>query len=80
MELVDNEGLIYLEYFAKQVNIVAGAMDSVNIEVFLDGKKVKKVTIKEFDLYNLISSEESENHVLEIKSEKGLMAYTFTFG
>ena len=80
MEFVGDKGMIHLAYFAKQVNIVAGSINPVNVEVFLDGEKVKNLTVQEFDLYNLISSEESDGHVLELKTEMGLMAYTFTFG
>jgi thiol-disulfide isomerase/thioredoxin len=80
MELVDEKGSIYLDYYAKDVNIVAGANLPTKMEVYLDGKKIKDITIQDFDLYELVSDEEAENHILELKTEKGIMAYTFTFG
>lgn len=80
MELVGSDGMISLEYYAREVNLVAGSENPVAIEVYLDGKKTKDVTVHEFDLYNLISSEETGEHLVEIKTEKGLIVYTFTFG
>ncbi len=80
MELVDATGTIILDYTAKSVNIVAGAEQPVTIGVYLDGEKVKDVTVQAHDLYSLISSDASGEHVLELRAGKGLQAYTFTFG
>ncbi|MBI2546382.1 redoxin domain-containing protein [Candidatus Woesearchaeota archaeon] len=80
MEL-KSQGAILLAYFAKNVNLVAGAEEPVEITVLLDGEEYRKLTVSDFDLYNIVSMNESNTHVLEIVASKpGLMAYTFTFG
>ena len=39
------------------------------------------ITVSDPDLYNIISSEKSATHELEIKiNQKGFEMYTFTFG
>ena len=89
MILVSESGRIILPYFAKQVNIVAGG-DS-RLEIFLDGEKITElagtdvnpdgsVSINTPTLYNLVSSEESSPHVIEIRAKSGFEIYTFTFG
>ncbi len=81
MELVSNQGSILLVYFAKKVNLVAGSKTATEIVVYLDGKEHKKLVISDFDLYNVVSTQESGAHILEIDANSpGLMAYTFTFG
>lgn len=79
-ELKSGEGMITLDYYARSVNLVAGSKKPVPIEIFLDGEKINDLIVEEFDLYNLISSEESGNHSLKIKSRNDLMVYSFTFG
>jgi thiol-disulfide isomerase/thioredoxin len=80
MELVSSDGKIVIGYIAKDVNIVAGADSPVKLSVSLDGEVVDTVVVDDFDLYNIVSLEESGFHVLEIEAEEGLKAYTFTFG
>ncbi len=81
LELVNNQGAILLVYLAKKVNLVAGSKQPIEITVYLDGQEHKRVNISDFDLYNIISTEESGTHILEINTNSsGLMAYTFTFG
>lgn len=80
MELISEKGSIYIEYFAKDINIVAGAESPTNVEISIDGKKTKEITIQDFDLYQLETSDKSDTHILELKANKGLRAYTFTFG
>ncbi|MBA4718435.1 MAG: redoxin domain-containing protein [Nitrosopumilus sp.] len=91
MELVSDTGTIKLQYNAKQVNIVT---DNVaELEIFLDGKPISAkysgdditsgsmLIVSEPDLYNIISSENSESHLLEIQIEgKEFQIFTFTFG
>ncbi len=91
MELVSDTGTIKLRYNAKQVNIVT---DNVaELEIFLDGKPISAkysgdditsgsmLIVTEPDLYNIISSENSESHLLEIQIEgKEFQIFTFTFG
>jgi thiol-disulfide isomerase/thioredoxin len=90
MALVSESGRIILPYFAKQVNIVAGG-DS-RLEILLDGEKITEklagidvnpdgsVSINTPTLYNLVSSEESSPHIIEIRAKSGFEIYTFTFG
>ena len=91
MKLVSDDGLIMLNYNAKQVNIVA-SNNSV-LEIFVDGKIVpnymsgsdltsqNKVVISEARLYNIINSANTESHELLI-SVKGseFEIFTLTFG
>jgi thiol-disulfide isomerase/thioredoxin len=79
MEL-QGPGKIYLEYKAKSVNLVAGSVEPVDITITLDGKETETISVKEFGLYRVVDEEEHGSHTLEIESNKGLMAYTFTFG
>lgn len=80
MELTSEQGAILLVYFSKKVNLVAGSKNPIEIAIYLDGKEHKKLTISDFDLYNVVSTEEAGTHVLEINAKQWLMAYTFTFG
>ncbi|NWK01443.1 redoxin family protein [Marine Group I thaumarchaeote] len=91
MELVSDTGTIKLLYTAKQVNIVT---DNVaELEIFLDGEPIHAkysgdditsgniLIVSEPDLYNIISSENSSSHVMEIQiNGKGFQIFTFTFG
>ena len=82
MEYVGNEsqGKISLNYHAHSVNLVAGAETPTTITISLDHKEYKTIIIKNFELYNLINETESDDHLVEITTPAGLMAYTFTFG
>jgi len=91
MKLESDSGSIKVLYNAKQVNIVTA--NSAELEIFLDGHPLdekysgldidsgNKITVTEPDLYNIISSEKSATHELEIKiNQKGFEIYSFTFG
>lgn len=91
MELISDTGSIKLLYNAKEVNIVTD--NNADLEIFLDGEPLSskysgadivsenKLVVSEPNLYNIISSEESASHILEIKvSGKGFQIFTFTFG
>jgi len=91
MRLESDSGSIKVQYTAKQVNIVTA--NSAELEIFLDGLPLNekyagldidsgnKITVTEADLYNIISSENSSTHELEIKiNQKGFEIFTFTFG
>jgi len=91
MRLETNSGSIKVLYHAKEVNIVTS--NQANLEVFLDGVPLdekysgddiesgNKITVSEPNLYNIIKSEKSTTHELEIKiDQKGFEIYTFTFG
>ncbi len=91
MRLESDSGSILVRYTAKQVNIVTE--NSADLEIFLDGRPLdekyagldidsgNKITVTDADLYNIISSENSSTHELEIKiNQKGFEIFTFTFG
>jgi len=91
MKLVSDNGLIIVNYNAKQVNIVA-SNNSV-LEIFVDGNVVpnymagkdlipeNKITVSNARLYNIIDSNNTESHELII-SVKGseFEVFTLTFG
>ncbi|MGY5144100.1 MAG: redoxin family protein [Candidatus Nitrosopumilus sp. bin_32a] len=91
MELVSETGTIKLLYNAKEVNIVTENI--AELEIFLDGKPLpseysgKDITgdnilqVKEPGLYNIINSDTSSSHLVEIKVKgEGFQIFTFTFG
>lgn len=90
MELISETGTIKLLYNAKEVNIVTDKM--AELEIFLDGELVpvkylgkdtteNGIIVLEAGLYNIINSENSASHEMEIKiSGKGFQMFTFTFG
>jgi len=91
MELVSDTGTIKLRYNAKQVNIVTD--NDAKLEIFLDGEVIptkyaghditlgNNLIVSEPSLYNIISSENSASHLMEIQIEgKGFQIFTFTFG
>jgi len=91
MELVSDTGTIKLLYNAKQVNIVTD--NDAELEIFLDGKPIPAkysgdditsgnfLIVSEPDLYNIINSENSASHLMEIQIKgKGFQIFTFTFG
>ncbi len=80
MELVSDNGGIKLGFHAMSVNIVASADKEVSADIYVDGQFEKTVMIKDAKLYNIVSFDSVKRSVLEIRSEKGLRAYTFTFG
>ena len=91
MRLESETGVIKVLYHAKQVNIVTA--NSAELEIYLDGIPLNekysgddidyenKILVNEPDLYNIINSEKSATHELEIRvNQKGFEIYTFTFG
>jgi len=90
MKLISDDGKIVLEYYAKQVNIVASG--NTELEVLIDGKIIKDtisgidvktstIRILEPGLYNIIEAEQAESHVLTINVKKpNFEIFTFTFG
>ena len=91
MKLISENGLIVLQYNAKQVNIVAS--NTAKLEIFIDGEFVpkhmigmdltpdSKVIITEPRLYNIVDSIVTESHELIIKvNDPKFEIFTFTFG
>ena len=91
MELVSETGTIKLLYNAKEVNIVTE--NSATLEIFLDGEPLPAdiagtdivegniLQVEGAGLYNIINSEASSTHLIEIAvSGSGFQIFTFTFG
>ena len=91
MELISDTGVIKLRYSAKQVNIVT--KNNAELEILLDGEPVAakyqgddltsdgRLDVSEPDLYNIIDSESSSSHIMEIRVRgSGFQIFTFTFG
>ena len=91
MELASSEGTIKLLYNAKEVNIVTDK--DGELEIFLDEKPLSEnysgrdvlsgniLKVSEPDIYNIIDSDTSSSHIMEIKIKgKGFQIFTFTFG
>lgn len=91
MELVSDSGSIVLPYSGKEVNIVTDgeanlriSIDGMIIDDSISGKDVVndgQVHVREPGLYNIVQTDVSEEHTLEIFVETpGFQIYTFTFG
>ncbi len=80
MELVGNNGTVYLKYYSKDVNIVAGSDNSVKVDSYVDNNFFKEVNVEGQTLYNVVNGTNYGEHVLKLNVEKGFKIYTFTFG
>ena len=91
MELTELTGSIKMSFNAKEVNIVTE--NNAQLEIFLDGvaltKKYagsdisfgNKIDVSNAGMYNIISTQNSISHTMEILIEgEGFQAFTFTFG
>lgn len=91
MELISETGMIKLLYNAKEVNIVTE--NYAELEILLDGKPLPSeyfgndiidnniLHVAEPGLYNIINSDSSSTHMIEIKVRgEGFQIFTFTFG
>jgi hypothetical protein len=91
MELVSETGEIKLLYNAKEVNIVTA--NNADLEIYLDGEPLSSkyvgqditfentISVSEPGLYNIVTSEDSASHIMEIKIKgEGFQIFTFTFG
>lgn len=72
------EGYLLLRYKAKEVNCVLEG--ETDIEVFIEGKKTRKIKIGNADMYALHASKNIEEHELKIVTKGPLKVYAFTFG
>jgi cytochrome c biogenesis protein CcdA/thiol-disulfide isomerase/thioredoxin len=82
-EYAESEGAssVVFGYEAKNVYITAGSSDGAEVETYIDGVFVKKINIKDEQLYSLIEGVDYGKHTLLIKVITGsLKAFTFTFG
>jgi thiol-disulfide isomerase/thioredoxin len=67
---------------SRSVNLVLGVAERVGaVEVFVDGKRLRRVEVRRDDLYPLASLPgPAKEHVLELRFAPGTEAYAFTFG
>ncbi len=82
-EYAENKGTasIVFEYEAKNVYLVASSENDLEIEIYKDGELVKKINVRDEQLYPLIEDSNYGPHTLKIKiPSAGLKAFTFTFG
>ena len=91
MELVSETGSIKMLYNAKEVNIVTDK--DAELEIFLEGEPLPEqylgtditlgntLTVSDPNIYNIITSEDSSSHIMEIKiTGREFQIFTFTFG
>lgn len=77
------EGEITYRALGGEVNLVLGLEDgveSVQADIFIDGKKAKTITIAPHDLYNLYKGAYGEHDVTLKIHRKGVQVYAYTFG
>jgi cytochrome c biogenesis protein CcdA/thiol-disulfide isomerase/thioredoxin len=67
-----------LRFVARKVHLVLGGRGRV--EVWLDGRRLRTVTVNEDRLYTLASRPQLADGSLELRFTRGLEAYAFTFG
>ncbi len=82
-EYAENTAVATIEfpYDAKNVYMAAGSDGGVEVEIYKDDIFVKKILIKDEQLYSLIEGSTYGAHTLQIKiPAAGLKAFTFTFG
>ena len=85
-ETVDPVSSIFFTYSAKNVYMVASAPHPIDVDIWIDGIKVRTMTIKDEKLYTLVEGKTYGQHRMEIKivnmqsTERLLKAFTFTFG
>ena len=76
-----NAGTVIFKYSAKNVYMVASSDKETEVEVYLDGKLKKTISVKAEMLYSLISGTDYGGHTLMLKIKNpGVDIFTFTFG
>lgn len=85
VELVGQTGKVAYNFNSGNVYLVA-AQDtkiatSSSVDVYVDGKFTKTVTINASNIYQIVSGSDKNNHKLELKvNGAGFQIYTYTFG
>ncbi len=76
-----NSSTLVFPYTAKYVYVVAESDTPTNVDVLIDGKQSRTVSISGAQLYTLVSGKDVESHTLTLKPEKpGVKIFTLTFG
>ncbi|MEK6902708.1 MAG: thioredoxin family protein [archaeon] len=79
MELASDEGMVVLNYTAKNVNIVASNAAEINVE--LNDAFVQTISVSDEKLYSVVNDSDYASKKLTLNvSGKGFRLYTFTFG
>lgn len=71
-----------LHFLAQKVFLVLGTKNGpIDVDIVLNGKKTKTLTVSEHTVYELLDQAENKSGLLEIQPKQpGLEAYAFTFG
>src|SRR5436190_6464710 len=67
-----------LHFYARKVHLVLGGAGFV--DVFLDGKHVRRVHVTQDRLYTLLDQGKAKDGRIDLRFTPGLAAYAFTFG
>ena len=81
VKLVGTSGKIRLNFYSKDVHIVAKGDNEIIVKVLIDGKLLTTIKIQDSSLYTLSEGTDSKQRILELQIEgTGLEVFTFTFG
>lgn len=83
MVLRSDSGEIRMKWLGGEINLVLGLEGDaapVKGEVWMDGVKVKDITVTDHDLYELFKGAYGEHELVLELSGAGLAGYAFTFG
>jgi cytochrome c biogenesis protein CcdA/thiol-disulfide isomerase/thioredoxin len=76
--IAGNNARLRLRFRAREVNLVLGGKGPV--EVRLDGRRVRTVTVDGSRLYTLLDLPRLSTGLLELRVARGIAGYAFTFG
>jgi hypothetical protein len=75
------KGKVRLKFHSGKVYMVGKSLkDPVHAIIIVDGKKINELVISESQLYTLFTSDQYEDHLLEIQFDGPVELFTFTFG
>jgi thiol-disulfide isomerase/thioredoxin len=79
--LAKDGGAVQLKFHSAKVYMVASSPNPVTLDITVDGKPQKPVTVQQSGLYTLFNSNDYRDHMLTVAVPKaGFQAFTFTFG
>lgn len=81
-EYIEAEGddcYLNLNFLSSEVYLVLAGKSKTPMQIFLDGKLTKMMSIEEDRKYDIVSTSYGR-HQLSIHIPKGIRAYAFTFG
>ena len=79
--LEGQSGKIRLNFYSKDVHMVAQSYSHATVKVFVDQQLIKTITVKDSSLYTLFEGMESKQQSLQLEIEgAGFKVFTFTFG